>query len=658
MDPLFRLVAMAVSATLRLRPWCARTGALVCLAIVFFAPEKPFAAEPPTDPVYLTELVEQAHGQKLSAHKQWLRLVHYRPRALFGYKSEVDGDDFFNARNGKTDPAAELAATLKAFFDAPPEEAGVQHPQCRFVARYAWLNEVLGFDPARLPQQPCQRFEQWQEALNPAHLTLVFPSAYLNSPPSMFGHTLIRLDNGDKPSLLDYALNYAAEVPDGDDSFYALKGLFGFFPGRFSLLPFYAKVQAYGEIENRDLWEYRLNFSKKQIDLVLMHAWELGSTFFRYYFIKENCSYHILSLLEVADPELNLTSGFVGWVLPTDTLRVVAKQPGLVADVEFRPSRSSIIRHRQQLMPKQEVKEAVRIATGRQTPDDLTAGPAYRARVLDLAYDYLLYLEADRKKKGGDGIKERKHRVLTARAELDTPATDMQVPTPAVRPDKGHRTERTSIGGGERDGAAFYQLGYRAAYHDLLDTDPGYQPNSQLEVFAVEVRHYTDDDRVELSRLKFLDILSISPWDGFFKSRSWKISAAWQSRQTGDCTGCGAFNFNFGPGIALSSSLINREVYYLFADIDANWGTGFDRNHALGGGGQVGLVATLTGFLKLHAFARYTGYGWGEQYEARAFSVQSRIALGRNLAVRFSVSETDAPFADGVESRVELHGYW
>lgn len=625
----------------------------VCLLLLFPAPS--LAKEP----AYLAELVEQAKARNLAAEKQWLRLGHYRPRAVFGYKSEVAGPNFFNAKKGRTHPEAELFATLKAFFDPPATEPGMQHPQCRFVARYHWLNEKLGFDPARLTRQPCPRFEQWSAALDPEYISLVFPSAYLNSPPSMFGHTLLRLDHGDKPSLLDYALNYAAHVAEDNKRFYSFKGLFGLYPGQFSLLPFYAKVETYGEIENRDLWEYRLNFTPEQINLILMHTWELGPTFFRYYFIKANCSYHILSLLEVAEPELDLTSGFVGWVLPTDTLRVVERQPGLVLRTEFRPSRSTVIRHRQQQMPESEVKQAVQVASGKRPVEEVAAdSDTSRTRVLDLAYDYLLYLEADRKSKREDGIKQRKHRVLTARAAVEVPDDEVAVPAPSVRPDQGHRTERTGIGFGELDGWSFYQLDYRAAYHDLLDPDPGYQPNGQLEVFGVHLRKFTDDGRMELNRLKFLDILSISPWDRFFKSRSWKVSADWLSRQTGGCTGCGAFNFNFGPGIALSSALAGGEVYYLFADIDANWGKGFDRNHAVGGGGQAGLVATFTDLFKLHAFARYTGYAWGEQFEKTTVGAEGRIAFGRNLALRFSVADTDAPFADGVETLVRLHGYW
>src|SRR5206468_1255730 len=117
----------------------------------------------------------------------------------------------FNAPQGKTDPQAELDATLAAFFalvssieqrtstqlEDPRQitvSAADDHPQCKFVARYYWLKSVLDFDRARLPEVSCHSFNEWFSLLKPQSVTLAYPSAYLNIPSSMFGHTLIRID--------------------------------------------------------------------------------------------------------------------------------------------------------------------------------------------------------------------------------------------------------------------------------------------------------------------------------------------------------------------------------------------------------------------------------------------------------------------------------
>ena len=61
-----------------------------------------------------------------------------------GIVSEADGMEFFNSPQGKTDPEAELAATLASFFVPLAEIAkDKEHPQCNFPARFKWLKQQL-----------------------------------------------------------------------------------------------------------------------------------------------------------------------------------------------------------------------------------------------------------------------------------------------------------------------------------------------------------------------------------------------------------------------------------------------------------------------------------------------------------------------------------
>jgi len=608
---------------------------------------------------YLAELTAKARSLHLAEARAWHVLRHDRPRLLGGFESEVDGADFFLAPGGKRDPEAELEATLAAFFAPDPADPNVQHPQCRFIARYTWLKAELGFDPARLPPQPCPRFTAWMKAIRPDTVVLVFPAAYLNSPPSMFGHTLLRLDRADRPELLDYALNYAAQVPPDAGYFYAAKGLLGFFPGRFTLLPYYAKVQAYGEIENRDLWEYRLNLSPEQTERLLMHAWELGPTYFDYFFLKENCSYHLLSLLEAADPGLHLRERFHYATVPTDTLRAVVARPGLVGEVDFRPSRATIIRHREAALAPAELRLARRIAGGRAAPDGPRAAALdseRRGRVLDLGYDYLLYQQSPRQTPD-PVLAERESAVLLARSRVAAAPDEAAVPAPATRPDQGHGTTRFTAGGGARDGEAFLQLGWRAAYHDLLDPDPGYDPLGALQVLSVEGRAYPEGGRMELARVTLLDIFSLAPWEGVFRERSWKVRLGWEGRRAGACTGCGALTFNFGPGLALKGPF-GRTVWYAFADVDADRGRRLDPDYAVGAGADAGVLVTLSRALKAHAQVGYVRYGLGDAFAERRFRLGARYALGPDSAVRVTASGADAPFRSTSEVVGEVDVYW
>jgi hypothetical protein len=249
----------------------------------------------------------------------------------------------FNAlRQG--DPHAELEATLRSFFAQAPE--GDDHPQCRFVARRAWLDAELGFDAQRVPRRECRRYQEWRAAIDASQLTLVFASAYVNNPGSMYGHTLLRVDAADQDErtrLLAYTINFAAGTDETSGFLYVLKGLSGGYPGVFSILPYYLKVREYSDLENRDLWEYELDLRGEEIERVLAHAWELLPVQFDYFFFDENCSYHLLGLLQVAREDLELTAQFPLWALPVDTVRVLTERPGLVRRTVYRPSSATII---------------------------------------------------------------------------------------------------------------------------------------------------------------------------------------------------------------------------------------------------------------------------------------------------------------------------
>ncbi len=327
-----------------------------------------FAAVASANP-YLDELIASSRAQRLAQTEEWLTLLHYQPRFRFmGLRSLADSPDFFNAPDGATNPQHELEATLGAFFFDTVETDTQQNPQCRFVARYHWLKKVLAFDAGRLPEHACRRFREWRADLDPESAALVFPAAYLNNPASMYGHTFLRIDGrgqGAGSRLLAHAINYAAGTNETNGLVFAIRGLFGGYPGNFSLSPYYAKVEEYNDLENRDMWEYELNLSVAEIEQLLMHAWELGPTRFDYFFLDENCSYHLLSLLDAARPGLRLTDDFPLWAIPGDTVRAVADRAGLVRSVVYRPARSTVLRHRQELLSAQAIDLARRLCTGR-----------------------------------------------------------------------------------------------------------------------------------------------------------------------------------------------------------------------------------------------------------------------------------------------------
>ncbi|MDH4244864.1 MAG: DUF4105 domain-containing protein, partial [Nitrospira sp.] len=379
------------------------------------------------------QLIGQAQQNRLAHQREWHLLLHYRKGLFGGYESEQDDPGFFMSPNGKTDPAAELAATLAQFFSAEPVGRSKQPAQCAYIARYHWLKEQLQFDPSQLPPLTCERFDRWYEDFEVQSISVIFPSAFLNNPASMFGHTLFRVDQKgqtEQTRILAYTINYAAEVPPDAGIAFPVRGVFGSYRGYFSTIPYYLKVREYRDIENRDIWEYRLNLTENQLRRFLMHAWELGgNAYFDYFFFKENCSYHLLALLDYADPDLRLTEEFVLWTVPADTIRLIVSKPGLVSDITYRPSRSTVIKRKREALPAKERD----LAHGITQDLGALASPAFtqlnlskQAFLLDLASDYLRYrIETTDSPK--PEWKEHNKLILTARSQIRIPSEEFTV---------------------------------------------------------------------------------------------------------------------------------------------------------------------------------------------------------------------------------------
>ncbi|MEO7862245.1 MAG: hypothetical protein ABIU05_17805, partial [Nitrospirales bacterium] len=106
------------------------------LFILFLFPTSPVDAdESPANP-YLVELIDKGLQAKLAGEREWHLLLHYRKTLFGGYTSEQDDPGCFLSPDGKTDPQAELDATLKQFFSEELVGRSKQPAQCAFIARY------------------------------------------------------------------------------------------------------------------------------------------------------------------------------------------------------------------------------------------------------------------------------------------------------------------------------------------------------------------------------------------------------------------------------------------------------------------------------------------------------------------------------------------
>lgn len=471
-------------------------------------------------PLYAAPQIDNQRLQQLANDPFWISLGHYEARKLGGWRSYVSDDKFFLAADGAHHPDAELRATVEALY--APLSLGDKHPQCVYPARTRWLKAQLNLND--LPKADCAEFTQWFSDVAPHSTVMIFPAAYLNSPSSMFGHTLLRIDQADvqsnKTALLSYAINFGAYIEGSDNSIlYAWKGLAGGYPGLFALVPYQEKLSEYRSLENRDLWEYRLNLTPEETQRMVEHVWELKQIQFDYFFFDENCSYRLLELLQVARPGLQLTTQFPLTAIPTDTVKAV-KEAGLVESIEYRPSRERELLDRAKVLDPEEQQWVLQVSadqTQLHNPTFMALPKARQALIIDAAYRLERYrangLERD------TGRSQRSYELL--RAINQNPAPELQVERPEL-PENGHESRTWQLGAGSRDDKAFAEYGLRMAYHDLNDNAPGFPLGAQIEILQLKLRQY-EGNKWQVQQLDLANIRSLTPRNALLQPWSWQV---------------------------------------------------------------------------------------------------------------------------------------
>ncbi len=605
----------------------------------------------------LAGLLTAADAAGLDNDPTWRALLHYR-RNLFGItRSEVDGADFFLSARGRTDARAELHATLAAFLGNRPVPPNNHTAQCRFVARHAWLRERLAITPGQIPVEQCEAFDTFLAALRAARLTVVFPSAHPNNPSSAFGHTLLRVDQdrpGGSSSLLAWSVTYGAQIEGTGAGTQIWKGLVGGLEGRFSILPYYAKLREYAQLEDRDVWEYTLNVPPDKIGFMMRHAWEIVPSRFDYKFFTENCSYHLLTLMDVSAPQAPLADAFPAWVIPVDTLKVMRAR-GLVADVAWRPAYHTLIRERRRNLDSGEARVALDIARTGTDPAIAVADqpPPRAAAILDLAYDYLRYDRIHDTKRLDATLSAPERAVLSVRSRLGIASDPAPATMPSIAPDRGHDTGRFGFGASTVNGTPAALLSYRGAYHEMLDPVGGYAPNSGIEFINLGAR-YTSRERLELDRLTLVDILSLEPRDAFFRNISWGLRFGWEGTPRADDSWSTFPTLRGGPGVAYAPLHDTNLLIYGLATASVDAGREFDDGYRIGAGASAGLLWRPAPSFATRIAAVFLGGVAGDDGDTSKIGVEQNITLARNLALRFNIAHSRFLGEESNEGRIEL----
>lgn len=547
---------------------------------------------------YSSELNTFVEQTKLYENPYWSKLLHYR-----NGESEIDSDNFFISKNGKYNLKEELFETINSL------EKGTNSVLCRFPLRVKWLKENI--PNLNIAQYSCEELDKFISLVDGKFVTMVFPTAHINSPASMYGHTFIRISSNEETPLISNAVNYAAATTDTNGLIFAYKGLFGEYEGRYSILPYYEKIKEYNNLEQRDIWEYDLDLTQDEIDKLVLHTYELKDSYSDYFFFKENCSYNVLWLLEVARPSLDLVSQFDFKTVPLDSIKILQKY-NLIKNTNFRYS--SMRKMKFILNEKIENKEYVKGFIKEDNELNNSLSTEDKISYLDLKISYLQYQRANNEYDKDEYLK--KYLQLLKERSSYKQASTYDIKTP-FNPIDSHDSARVSFFYNNNDS---FEFSAKPVYNDMYDISDGYLQGAYIDFFDVNIKKEKDEN-ARLDRFTLLKIKSLAPQDLIFKPISWGIDVGYEHfKQRNDY-------LKVKPEIGVTFGQ-NRDFIYLMAGSNLYYKNS-EQLYSIGS--TIGFITNRFDNLKLGINYSYDKYN--KDLKNNQFEAFSTYKLDRNLAL-------------------------
>jgi hypothetical protein len=564
-------------------------------------------------------------NRRLWESRQWEKILFIPDRIFPSKRSVIDDPKFFLSPIGKLNPKEELIATWRS-FSAPQETNDLDsHPQCVFPARKRWILRQLNLSPSDLPKVSCPRLETYLGLSKYHGASIVFSNYFLGNPGSMFGHTLLTFHTSRKTgeaidaksNMFADVLNFSAMIEDSSAFLYPLKGLFGYFPGRFALMPFYRKIQEYNNGESRDLWEYELKLTDTELQDAPFLIWELGPIYADYFYFDDNCAQLLLMFLEALRPSLHISGELAVYSIPADTIRVVADVPGLTGKITHKASSLSRYIYRLGLLNEREIDYLSKLI-GDQNHFEPTS-PLFdsqsQAKILDAATEWIDFTEKVVGSQSTEEYGPRRHELLKARAQTGVIDPPVEIPVQSTAPHLGHdsgglgvavtRSLRPLENDHPNGPKPAIELSLRPALHDSKSPGLGY--SDELEILFLDFLFRKEAEKqLQLEKLKLLSILSIPKKIPFVEQSPWKVelgferSYSFQSRPE-----TGKIYLQGGRGVPLSFSNFNLFGYALISP-EVFWSK--DHQWSLGPKSSLGIFMSPSLNTKLSLSSEWARY--------------------------------------------------
>ena len=437
--------------------------------------------------------------RSLSESRKWNRIVGFSDKNWKGKHQSL-----FLTDTKSFSSYDELHETLSELVKFSRDESDFF---CKSPSRAIFLTHKLPQLPRFSPEK-CEEFNEWSQSGQIDSVSFLYVSGYLKNPASFFGHTLLKFNTMDSKrglGLLDSSLNYGARTNNDAAVPYIVRGLTGGYSAALNGEKFFRLSAEYQELQNRNIYEYRLELSEFEKNLVVAYSFEMAQKEFTYYFLSDNCAFRLNTILGLAlenDPMSDLP-----WAAPIDLLMGVTNSDK-VSRVIFHPSQTSRTIGAIEKLTSSE-KDSLKLLIDSDAINHQTT--AYSLQTKLAALETLNYIKLDMFKKGDTAslveIDGKRKKVLLS---LDPGAGFKRDPIiPGAFPHEKNKPTLIRVGVKrveDKDPITSIQL--RAANFELLDIDKSRATNSEFVFLSPKLS--LQDSKIRLEELTLFKVLSLN----------------------------------------------------------------------------------------------------------------------------------------------------
>lgn len=507
-----------------------------------------------------SEILKKSQEKNLAKDPYWKLLLHYQ-----GDKSIVRSGKFFLAKNGKNNPKLELEKTIKAFFNKNTSLKD-NHAICKFPARLRWLKKHLNFSQNILPRVKCAGFEEFKYKLSANSIDVVFASEDSSSIISMMGHIFLKISGKRDGGRVKHSLGYFAKFSKKAPLLSAMASVYPGIQGLYALEPYEKRRDRYNNVKKRNIWEYKLNFSKSQIENLVFHLWELKGIDVKYGFVNHNCGSALLYLLHLTDPNLKNVKDLNPLDAPIDIINDL-NEVGYIEGVQLAPAANYKVRMIEGSFSGEE-KRVIKNFTKDGDLEFLRNQESKQSKA-NLSYGAKIFLHA---KLIDGGIGQEKYDNLQEKIdEFTVKLPNNNIIYDLKNPLEKQDSSRIYVGYNNQNREnSVVNFGFYPTYNDLISDNSNYFNEMELNLANFEGKYYVDEKKLRLDNFDLIKMKNIVPYEALAGGFSGSFKVNIERHNLSSDSGKMFANAEFKLGIA--SGFYNKSLL-LYSLVGAGYST-------------------------------------------------------------------------------------